>query len=88
VTAGDGTIESTAGMVESAMESNSLIPVSSMYKLNKSMASLKPPVLSGVDPVERRKRPSIAGVGVSMTIGDADLTMFGDAESTLIGDAE
>jgi hypothetical protein len=36
------------------------------------MASSKPPVLAGVDPVERGKRPSIADVGVSMTIGDAE----------------
>jgi hypothetical protein len=59
-----------------------------MLKLNELIASSKPPVLSEVDPVERGKRPSIAGVGVSMTISDAYLTKTGDAESMPIGDAE
>jgi hypothetical protein len=82
------------GVVDSAMGSSLLMPVSSTWKLSMPMASLNPLVIAEVDPVARGKRlmtsdvgePTMTGDGVSMVAGGGMSLAIGNAESMSIDD--
>jgi hypothetical protein len=85
---GDGAAELMAGLVDSTMESSLLMLALSMWKLNESMATSKPPALAKVNPITHGKRLTTAEFGEPMMISDGDSTVVDGGMSTLIGKAE
>jgi hypothetical protein len=88
VTAGDGSAESTSGILDLTAGSSLLMLVSSTWKLSVSMASLNPPVIAEADPVVLGKKLMTADVGEPTMTSDGVLTVVGGGMSMATDDAD
>jgi hypothetical protein len=79
-----GVLGSAVSGVDSLMETSSVAPLLSMWKLNNPKAISKPPDLAKIAPVKLGMGSTVVAAGESKSRAGVRLVMLGDAMSTTV----